>query len=98
MLRTAQTLVVYHDANVHLTIGLRYANYYLMNEHPLATARNERGLSQAACAKLVGCKRWMINRIEANERRPSPQLAEKIEAVTGVDARVLLGIPQRGVS
>lgn len=63
--------------------------------HPLAAAREALGLSQAACAELVGCKRWMINRIEAGERRPSPQLASKLESVTGVDVRVLLGLRQR---
>jgi ribosome-binding protein aMBF1 (putative translation factor) len=67
----------------------------MSEQHPLATARIKLGLSQAACAQLVGCKRWMINRIEANERRPSPQLASKIEDVTGVDVRVLLGLPQK---
>jgi ribosome-binding protein aMBF1 (putative translation factor) len=61
----------------------------------LAAARTKLGLSQAALAERVGCKRWMINRIEANERRPSPQLAMKLEDVTGVDVRILLGLPQK---
>lgn len=63
-----------------------------MSEHPLANARKDLGLSQAACAELVGCKRWMINRIEAGERRPSPDLAGRIQGITGIDARTLLGI------
>lgn len=63
-----------------------------MNAHPLTLARKEAGLSQAACAHLVGCKRWMINRIEAGERRPSPELAARLENAVGVDARALLGI------
>jgi transcriptional regulator with XRE-family HTH domain len=68
----------------------------MSEQHPLATARMKLGLSQAACAELAGCKRWMINRIEANERRPSPQLAIKLEGITGVDVRVLLGLPVKG--
>ncbi len=68
---------------------------YMTEQHPLAAARIKLGLSQAACAERAGCKRWMINRIEAYERRPSPQLATKLEDITGVDVRVLLGIPQR---
>lgn len=62
-------------------------------QHPLAEARIKLGLSQAACAELVGCKRWMINRIEKGERRPSAELAGRIQVATGIDARRLLGIP-----
>ena len=58
----------------------------MLTEHPLAKARNAIGLSQAALAAKVGCKRWMINRIEAGERAPSMQLLGKISAETGVSA------------
>lgn len=64
-----------------------------MENHPLVEVRAAKGLTQEALATLVGCKRWMINRIEAGERKPSPPLAAKIERATGLDARVLLGIP-----
>ena len=94
MLFGLQTSVVTRDANPVLTTGLRYANMRGMNEHPLTASRELKGLTQEALAGIVGCKRWMINRIEAGERRPSPQLAAKIEETTGLDARVLLGIPK----
>jgi ribosome-binding protein aMBF1 (putative translation factor) len=60
--------------------------------HPLARVRSAKGLSQAALAELVGCRRWMINRIEAGKRTPSPQLASRLQDETGIDARILLGI------
>ena len=65
-----------------------------MNEaHPLVAYRSEAGITQAGLADIVGCKRWMINRIEKRERKPSAQLAAKLQAATGIDARRLLDIP-----
>jgi len=62
----------------------------MQGEHPLTTARNAAKLSQEALAERVGCKRWMINRIEAGERRPSMQLLGRLVAETGVSADSLL--------
>lgn len=64
-----------------------------MSEHALTAARREKGMTQATCALRAGCKRWMINRIEKGERRPSRDLAVKLQEVTGVDAAILLGLP-----
>lgn len=65
-----------------------------MNElHPITEFRKLTGISQKDLAEKVGCKRWMINRIEARERTPSPKLAISIQEETGIDARRLLGIP-----
>lgn len=66
--------------------------------HPLAAYRSKTGETQAALANRVGCKRWMLNRIEKGERRPSPELAGRIQAATGIDARTLLGIPFEGAA
>ena len=35
-------------------------------------------LSQAELARLVGCAEVTIRKIEADERRPSPQIAERL--------------------
>ena len=64
--------------------------------HPLAERRAELGLSQRALAEQVGCKRWMINRIECRERMPSRKLAASIQEATGIDARLLLDLPMGG--
>lgn len=65
-----------------------------MSDHPLAERRKEIGLSQKALAQAVGCQRWMINRIEKRERRPSRDLAVRIQEATGVEARILLDLPE----
>ena len=59
-------------------------------EHPLATARKAGGVSQKVLAIRVGCKRWMINSIEAGERRPSMLLLSRLVAETGVSADSVL--------
>ena len=65
-----------------------------MNEaHLITRYRNAIGISQAAFAERVGCKRSMMNLIEKGERRPSAELAGRIQEATGIDARRLLGIP-----
>lgn len=64
----------------------------MTNTHPITEYRTGAGISQAAFADRVGCKRSMMNLIEKGERRPSPELAGRIQAETGIDARVLLGI------
>lgn len=52
-------------------------------------------MTQAAFAEAVGCKRSMVNLIEKGVRSPSPRLAEKMQRLTGIDARILLGITTR---
>lgn len=61
--------------------------------HPIAAYRQQLGVSQKTFAERVGCKRWMINRIERGERTPSPALASRIQRETGIDARKIMGIP-----
>lgn len=63
------------------------------NEHPITRYREAVGISQAAFAERVGCKRSMMNLIEKGDRRPSAELAGRIQLATGIDARRLLGIP-----
>lgn len=55
-----------------------------MDTHPLTRGRTDKGLSQEALAELVGCKRWMINRIERGQRQPSVRLTAKLAAATGI--------------
>ena len=62
--------------------------------HPITRYREAVGISQAALAERVGCKRSMMNLIEKGDRRPSPELAGRIQEATGIDARKLLGIPE----
>jgi len=61
-----------------------------MNKHPISVYRAAKGLSQAAFAQLVGCKRWMINRIEVGARFPSRDLLLRIADVTGIPADDLI--------
>lgn len=59
-------------------------------EHPLTTARKAARLTQQELAGLVGCERWMINRIEAGTRQPSMRLLQALVEHTGVSADDLL--------
>jgi transcriptional regulator with XRE-family HTH domain len=43
-----------------------------------------------ALAEMAGCRRWMINRIEAGERSPSIHLLRRLVEVTGVSADEIL--------
>lgn len=61
--------------------------------HPLTLYRQAVEISQAELARRVGCKRSMMNLIEKGARRPSADLAWRIQSETGIDARRLLGIP-----
>ncbi len=63
-----------------------------MTEHPLAAYRRRKKMSQDALGAKVGCKGPMISLIESWDRLPSSKLAGRIEAITGIDARILLGI------
>lgn len=64
-------------------------------DSPLAVWRKTRRLTQAEIGERVGLSTPQICLIEAGKRKPSPLLAAKIEEMTGLDARVLLGIPAR---
>lgn len=51
--------------------------------------------SQAEFGKLFGVDKTLVSRWENRRRLPEPEQAAKIEEATGIDARVLLGIPKR---
>ncbi len=48
------------------------------------------GTKESEMAEKLGISASYVNLIKNGERRPSPQLAEKIEAVTGIPFRKLL--------
>lgn len=52
-------------------------------------------MSQEALGKLLGVTKFAVSKWESGDRNIEPPMAEKIEAVTGIDARELLGIPKR---
>lgn len=54
----------------------------MANEHALTIWRKTKKLSQEELAEKLGVTRWMINRIETGNRRPSWQLAAKISEFT----------------
>src|SRR5690606_21429539 len=66
-----------------LTFGFASCKHGGMDKHPISVYRATTGLSQEAMAQLVGCKRWMINRIEVGDRFPSRDLLLRIVDVTG---------------
>ena len=61
-----------------------------MNTHPVARYRSQAGLSQADLGEVVGCSRWMINRIERGVRSPSTFLLRRLVDATGVSADSIL--------
>lgn len=63
-------------------------------EHPLLTWLTKQGLRRNALAARVGVSPGRITQIIDGERA-SPDLASKLEEVTGIDARIFLGIPIR---
>lgn len=50
----------------------------------MARLRKEKKLTQAELAQNLGVSQRMIAAIETGERRPSPGLAQRIDAVLGV--------------
>jgi transcriptional regulator with XRE-family HTH domain len=48
------------------------------------------GTKESEMAEKLGVSASYVNLIKNGERRPSPQLAEKIEAITGIPFRKLL--------
>ena len=49
----------------------------------MARIRKEKELTQAELAQIAGCTQRMIAAIEADERRPSPELAQRIGGKLG---------------
>lgn len=54
----------------------------MQNEHALAVWRKTNKYSQEYFAEKIGVSRWMVNSIETGRRRPSLDLALKIQAYT----------------
>ena len=52
--------------------------------HPLAAWREKHNTQQNTLATDLGVKRWTIFAIETGLRKPSPDLAKRIEARTGI--------------
>jgi transcriptional regulator with XRE-family HTH domain len=61
--------------------------------HSLTDWLRETERQQTDLADELGISRAYLSQIIAGLRRPSPEVAARIEAVTGVDARTLLRIP-----
>lgn len=55
-----------------------------MTPHPLASFREQHGLTQDGLAALVKSTRWTINRIENGARRPSGDLMIRLCRETGL--------------
>ena len=51
-----------------------------------------KGITDKELAARTGCCVANINMIRHGKRRPSPELAAKIEAITGIPLRTLLGL------
>lgn len=49
--------------------------------------RQDRDLSQAQLAELIGCRQTMVAYLEGGQRLPGPGLHETVQEVTGVDLR-----------
>lgn len=54
----------------------------------------ENQLTDREMAEKIGISIAMVNMIKNGERNPSSNLAARIEQLTGIDARILLGIPK----
>lgn len=71
------------------------ATFVVMNDsHPLRAFRESREppLSQHALANMLGVTKSTVSRWESGRRGISPEVAGKIQAITGIDARYVLGI------
>ena len=58
-------------------------------KHPLTVYRNESKVSQGELAERLGVGKWTVTSIEHGRRVPSPKLAIKIEAATGIPRAAL---------
>ncbi len=52
------------------------------------------GIKKQWLARKLGVSNSTIGKISLGQGTPSPELAARIEALTGIDARILLGIPK----
>jgi len=55
-------------------------------------------VTQSKLARLLGVRACTISRIARHGDRPRPELALRIEEITGIDARRLLGIEKPQVA
>lgn len=60
--------------------------------HPLSAWLDTNGVKQAQFANDIGMSESHLSLILSGQRMPSPQLAVKIERLTKIDVRALLGI------
>lgn len=58
--------------------------------HPLKRYRKSLGLTQTACANLLGCSQSLIARVECEHKPISRDVAEAWEKVTGIPRLSLL--------
>jgi putative transcriptional regulator len=62
----------------------------MQNEHALAVWRKTKNLSQQELAAQIGVTRWMVNRIETGKRKPSLDLALRIQELTEIAPAALV--------
>ena len=53
-------------------------------------------IRQTQIASAVQISSGYMSELVAGKKRPSPRLAAKIEAITGIPLRTLLGLDERG--
>lgn len=65
--------------------------------HPLREYRSKHRppLSQSKLGERLGVTKFAVSKWESGARNIEAPMAEKIEAETGIDARILLGIPKK---
>ena len=64
--------------------------------HPLVVFREKRKITRSRMARLSGCHVSYIGHIEEGRRRPSPDLAKRIEKATeGEVTAMMLLYPER---
>lgn len=66
----------------------------MQNEHALAAWRKTKNLSQEEFAAQIGVTRWMVNRIETGKRKPSLDLALRIQELTEIAPAKLVAQPE----
>ena len=75
-----------------------HRNNYDRKEHILTDLliyRQKKGLTQEKLAAIVGVKRESIARYESGERRPSPDVAERIAQALGMDVATMWAVLYR---
>ena len=63
-----------------------------MNNVNISEYLKRSGMRQRQLAEAVGVQQSMISMIRHGKCRPSPRLAARIEAITGIPLRTLLGL------